>query len=72
MLTNANTITDASIRKDASTKLVTFFAFVKMDGLVNFAIKVSSNKDFKFFGRFFLKFKFLDIELIYLFRHKRV
>ena len=44
MLTNVNTTTDVSIQKDASTKLVIFFVFVKMDGLANFAIRVSSSK----------------------------
>ena len=44
MLTNVNTTTDVSIQKDASTKLVIFFVFVKMDGLANFAIRVSFSK----------------------------
>ena len=41
MLTNVNTTTDVSIQKDVSTKLAIFFVFAKMDGLVNFAIRVS-------------------------------
>jgi len=39
MSTSVNTATDVSIQKDASTKLVIFFVFAKMDGLANFAIK---------------------------------
>jgi len=71
MLTNVNTTTDVSIQKDASTKLVIFFVFVKMDGLANFAIRVSFSK-FSKISKILEGMKFLDIELIDLFRHKRV
>ena len=56
MLTSVNTITDVLIQKDASTKLEIFFAFAKMAGLANFAIKVSLEKsDEKFSGFEFSK-----------------
>ena len=54
MLTSVNTTTDVSIQKDALTKLVIFFVFAKMDGLANFAIRVS----FLIFLKFWKFFKF--------------